>query len=71
MAVFIPLEEMEQAHAAYNDCSEELANALNKLKDKGGASKEQLKKIAAFNKRCEEALQAYLEAFNKYYGHHN
>jgi hypothetical protein len=68
MAVFIPLEDMEQAHAAYNACSEELADALTEVKAKGSVSKEELKKIADINRRCDELLQVYLEAFNKYYG---
>lgn len=68
MAVFIPLEEMEKAHAAYNECSEQLAQALEEVKARGGGTKEQLDKIAAINKKCDELMHSYMDAFKKYYG---
>lgn len=67
MAVFIPLEEMEKAHAAYNECSEQLTNALNEAKTHPQQGSAQFDKVGALSKQCDELLEVYLDAFKKYY----
>jgi hypothetical protein len=69
MPQFVPLEEMERAHAAYNECTENLANALSEVKEDGAKrSHAQLQKISELNDLCEELMRQYLKAFKSYYG---
>lgn len=60
------IEEVETAQSAYDTCSEELATALNEVKTNGRRTKDQLQRIAAINKRCDELMQIYLAALRKY-----
>lgn len=61
------LEEVEAAHAEYDKCSEELAEALNTMKVGPSRSKEQLEVISGLTKRCDELMHKYLDAFKEYH----
>ena len=63
------MEDMQAAHAAYNNCSEQLANTLSAARAGDRRTKEQLAGIAGINKLCADALDRYLVAFEKYYGY--
>jgi hypothetical protein len=68
MPQFVPLEVMEAAHAAYNDCTQQLSDALNEAPKSDDPKEEWLHRIKELNERCDQCLQKYLAAFERYYG---
>ena len=68
MPKFALLEELEDLHAAYNDCSEHLAKLLNEVKETGRPSLEMINKIKGINQRYDELLDKYVSAYKANYG---
>jgi hypothetical protein len=58
---------MEEALAEYNQCAEHLAAALNAARERNKITPQLMSKITDTNKRCNELLDRYLNAYRAYY----
>jgi hypothetical protein len=61
------LKEMDEALERANLCSEALEKLLKQAKDVGRPEPELVEKISATNKRCDEEMQRYVNAYRSYY----
>ena len=62
------LEELERLHAAYNECSEQLAMLLNVVKETGKPDIRIMARIKQINRHCDELLDRYMAAYKENYG---
>lgn len=61
------LREMDEALERANQCSETLEKLLKKAKDVGRPDPELVEQISETNKRCDEEMQRYVNAYRSYY----
>jgi len=64
-------EELERLHAAYNECSEQLGELLNEVREMRRPSLEMMAKIKELNRHCDELLDKYIAAYKDNYGDSN
>jgi hypothetical protein len=61
------LKEMNEALEAANKCSEALEKLLKGAKEMGRRSPEFIEQISTTNRRCDEEMNRYINAYRKYY----